>query len=50
MRGEGVFARLIKERFEKACRRSGIQPSRAIRLDTQHFKVPQEPDLQASLF
>lgn len=50
MRGEGVFARLIKERFEKACRRSGIEPSRAIRLDTHYFKVPQEPDLQASLF
>ena len=50
MRGEGVFACLIKERFEMACRRSGIEPARAIRLDTQHFKVPQEAGHQASLF
>jgi DNA repair photolyase len=43
MRGEGVFADLLEQRFRAACRRLGLNTSEAeaaMRLDTQAFRPP----------
>lgn len=39
MRGQGVFAELIRKRFELACKRLGLNRSR-VRLDTSRFRPP----------
>lgn len=51
MRGEGVFAELIAQRFGKACRRLGLN-TRRLDLDEQRFRAPPPPnqDRQLTLF
>jgi DNA repair photolyase len=49
MKGEGIWAELIKKRFEAACRKHGFNRTR-IELDSSQF-VPPSPDVrQAPLF
>jgi len=50
MRGEGEFAELIRQRFQLACRKHGIDRGRPVRLDTSLFRVPREPLPQGELF
>lgn len=50
MRGEGVFAELIRQRFRLACRRHGMNSTRDLGLDTSRFAVPRPPSAQGSLF
>jgi DNA repair photolyase len=40
MRGQGVFADLIAQRFRTACRRLGLNAERMPALSTAHFRVP----------
>lgn len=40
MRGTGEFAELIAQRFKLACKRHGLQHSRRLTLNSQHFQVP----------
>jgi DNA repair photolyase len=47
MRGEGIWAQLLRQRFEKACARLGLNRGR-IELDLTAFRPP--PAAQASLF
>jgi len=50
MRGEGEFAELIRQRFRLACRKHGIDRTRAITLDTSRFRVPRAATRQGELF
>jgi DNA repair photolyase len=50
MRGQGVFAQLLKRRFEVACRKHGYGRARELKLDTSRFVAPREPSPQGSLF
>ena len=50
MRGQGVFAQLLKRRFEVACRRHGYGRARELQLDTSRFVPPREASPQGSLF
>jgi DNA repair photolyase len=50
MRGEGEFAELIGQRFRLACRKHGINQTRAIELDTTQFRAPRAPSAQGELF
>jgi DNA repair photolyase len=48
MHGEGVWAELIAQRFEKAAARLGIgRHGRSFRLDASHFRPPDPPPRQA---
>lgn len=50
MRGQGVFADLLEQRFQKACRRLGLNDAAALdaqRLDTSAFRPPRD---QGDLF
>jgi len=47
LRGEGVFADLLAQRFTKACRRLGLNDRSAITLATDQFRPPSR---QGSLF
>ena len=49
MRGQGVMADLLAQRFDKACRRLGLNQGRG-ELDTRKFRVPEAPAPQLSLF
>ena len=49
MRGQGVWAQLLRQRFDKACARLKLNRER-IELDLSAFKRPQPPSAQASLF
>ena len=50
MRGTGVFADLIENRFRVACRKHGLTGGRAVRgADTSRFKVPPATGDQFSL-
>jgi DNA repair photolyase len=49
MRGTGVFAELIAQRFRKACAKAGLN-DRRIRLDTAQFGRPPGSVSQLSLF
>jgi len=49
MSGTGVFAQLIRARFQAACRRLGLGRSDHA-LSTAHFVPPQRHDAQLSLF
>ncbi len=49
MRGEGVWAQLLKQRVDKACARLGLSRDR-IALDLSQFVRPQQPNHQPSLF
>lgn len=48
-RGTGVYAKLLLERFEKACRRLGLN-ERKYRLDKSLFRPPPRPGDQLGLF
>jgi DNA repair photolyase len=50
MRGQGVFADLLRRRFELACRRHGFARARELQLDTSRFVPPRKPSPQGELF
>jgi DNA repair photolyase len=50
MRGQGVFADLLKRRFEIACRKHGFGRARDLQLDTSRFVPPRMPSPQGQLF
>lgn len=50
MRGQGVFADLLKRRFEIASRRHGFARSRELQLDTSRFVPPRKSSPQGQLF
>ena len=50
MRGQGVFAELLRRRFELACRRHGFGRARELWLDTSRFVPPRKPSPQGELF
>jgi DNA repair photolyase len=53
MKGEGAWADLLKQRFDKAVKRLGLNARRHGILDMSHFRrppVPDLPDRQMSLF
>ncbi|HNR90994.1 MAG TPA: PA0069 family radical SAM protein [Dokdonella sp.] len=50
MRGSGVFADLIRQRFALACRRLGLNRTRDLGLDATRFRVPNSASPQGSLF
>ncbi len=49
MRGEGVFAELVAQRFARACRALGLNKSRH-QLETRHFRPPRAASPQLDLF
>ena len=49
MRGEGVWAALLRQRFDQACARLGLNRER-IELDLTRFRRPAAEAAQASLF
>jgi DNA repair photolyase len=49
MRGQGIWAELLRQRFDKACVRLGLNRDR-IELDLSAFKRPAAEVAQASLF
>jgi DNA repair photolyase len=49
MKGSGVWAQLLRQRFDKACSRLGLNRER-IELDLSAFKRPRPPAVQARLF
>ena len=50
MRGQGEFAELIRQRYRLACRKHGINQTRAIQLDTSRFRPPIVSSPQSDLF
>lgn len=50
MSGQGVFAELIRRRFDVACRKHGFGRARELRLDTTRFMPPRRPSPQGQLF
>lgn len=50
MRGEGVFADLLRQRFAVACRKAGLERTRDLRLATDLFQPPRPASPQGSLF
>jgi DNA repair photolyase len=50
MRGQGVFADLLRRRFDIASRRHGYVRSRELQLDTTRFVPPKKPSPQGDLF
>ena len=50
MRGQGVFADLLRKRFELACRRHGFGRARELILDTSRFVPPRKASPQGELF
>jgi DNA repair photolyase len=50
MRGEGAFAELIRQRFERRRRALGLAGERMSQLDTSAFRPPVEPSPQGDLF
>jgi DNA repair photolyase len=50
MRGQGVFADLLRKRFEIACRRHGFGRAWELKLDTSRFVPPRKPSPQGELF
>ena len=50
MRGEGVYADLIAQRFRLACRKFGLGRSRELTLDVSQFIAPRKPSAQGELF
>lgn len=49
MKGSGLWADLIKQRFEKTCHRLGLNRQRT-ELDFSQFRAPVRPSAQGSLF
>jgi DNA repair photolyase len=50
MRGKGVFAKLLRRRFEVACRKHGFGRARDLELDASGFVPPRESTPQGELF
>ena len=50
MRGEGVFAQMIKKRFDVACRKHGFNQAYEVKLDVSRFVPPREASPQGQLF
>jgi DNA repair photolyase len=50
MHGSGVFAALLRRRFELACRKHGFGRARELTLDTTRFVPPREASPQGELF
>ena len=50
MRGTGIFADLIRQRFRKTCARLGLSSANLPVLDIMQFTPPRENSAQASLF
>jgi DNA repair photolyase len=50
MRGTGIYAELIRQRFRKACARLDLRADRLTPLDSAAFRLVDERTLQASLF
>lgn len=50
MRGEGVFAEILKRRFDVAVKRLGYLPRGTLALDTSLFRHPDAPPPQGDLF
>ncbi|MGL4230977.1 MAG: PA0069 family radical SAM protein, partial [Casimicrobium sp.] len=52
MRGTGIYADLIRQRFRKTCARLGLSSGNLVALDASEFRVPATEDnsRQASLF
>jgi DNA repair photolyase len=50
MRGQGVFAELLRKRFELACRKHGLGRARELGLDTARFVPPRKASPQGELF
>jgi DNA repair photolyase len=50
MHGQGVFADLLRKRFEIACRRHGLNRARELPLDTTRFVPPRKASPQGELF
>jgi hypothetical protein len=50
MRGEGVFAEILKRRFSVAAKRLGFLPRSGLELDTSLFRHPDAPPPQGELF
>ena len=48
MRGQGVFAELIRQRFAVAARRAGLNNTRSLTLDCSQFRVPVEAPSERS--
>jgi DNA repair photolyase len=49
MTGQGVWAELLRQRFDKACARLGLNRER-VELDLTQFKAPAQAESQGSLF
>lgn len=50
MRGTGIFAELIRQRFRKTCARLGLSAANLPELDRTQFVPPREATAQQSLF
>ena len=50
MHGQGVFADLLRRRFEVASRKHGFGRTRELQLDTTRFVPPRKPSPQGDLF
>jgi DNA repair photolyase len=50
MHGHGIFAEQMGQMFQIACRHAGIDPNMRYDLSTEHFRVPEQPSPQLSLF
>jgi glycine/D-amino acid oxidase-like deaminating enzyme len=50
MTGEGAYAQFLRQRFEKTCRRLGLDRRNIAALDTNLFRAPSTPDRQLPLF
>jgi DNA repair photolyase len=50
MKGQGVFADLLRQRFEIASRRHGFGRARELKLDTTRFVPPRKASPQGELF
>ena len=50
MHGQGVFAELLRKRFDVACRKHDLARSRDLKLDCSRFVPPREPSPQGELF
>ena len=50
MHGKGVFAQLLRRRFDVACRKHGFSRARDLVLDSSRFVPPREASPQGDLF
>jgi DNA repair photolyase len=50
MHGQGVFAQLLRRRFEIACRKHGYRLTRELQLDASQFTPPRKASPQGELF